>query len=77
MDVESRLLLAKELPPSMATTHVRQRNAGKKDGTTLSTSFGATPIAGGSLVFTIQAAWGGWQHLDRAVAFPRGVTFQR
>ena len=30
MDVESKVRLATELPPSMATNHVRQRNARKK-----------------------------------------------
>ena len=35
-----------------ATTHIRQRNAGKKDGKLLSTGSGASPIASGSRSFS-------------------------
>ena len=39
----------------------------KKDGPTLSTRFDVSPIAGGFLVLTVEAAGGGLQHLSRLV----------
>ena len=77
MDVESRLRLAKDLPPSTPTTHVRERNTEKMGGIALSTGFMDRPFVSGSLVFTLAAAWAGWRHLDRAVACRMGSTFRR